>query len=602
MAAERALVVDMRRAESERRLVGLLRLMTDYHWHYIAAIASIMVAALARVGILLLIAYFVDDILFMDNVEQVIPFIALGFLGLAVVEGGMSYLAGRLSGKTAEQVAWRLRNYLFDHMQRLSFSYHDRMQTGELLQRATSDVETIRRFYIEQGVGLGRVLLLFTVNFIAIAFIRLELALISIVTIPILVSVSIYFFRKISDIYDDFQAKEGILSTALQENLSGVRVVKAFARQDYERDKFEKTNWAKYQSGRQLIIMEGRYWPFTDLVLGFQFVASLFIGATLALNGDITLGQYLAFVGMLGWMINPMRQIGRLIVQVSTALVSYDRVMEIIKQEKEPLRENEAAPVQELRGEIEFKNVNFGYDEEMPVLHNISFRAEPGQTIALLGSTGSGKTSLLALLPRFYDYTSGSITLDGLELREYPRAFLREHIGVVEQEPFLFSRSIRENITYGVSREVSDEEVFTAAQAAAIHDVILSFPEGYQTLVGERGVTLSGGQKQRVALARTLLKNPKILILDDATSSVDTETEAAIRSALGNMMKERTSFVIAHRIHSVMTADLILVMDKGRIVQMGTHDELMLEDGIYRRTYDMQSRIEEELEKELASV
>jgi len=255
-----------------------------------------------------------------------------------------------------------------------------------------------------------------------------------------------------------------------------------------------------------------------------------------------------------------------------------------------------------LQGAVAFKNLNFAYGDGPQVLRDISFEAKPGQTIALLGSTGSGKTSLMSLLTRFYDYEDGSISIDGVELTEYPKYFLRKHIGVVQQEPFLFSTNIRNNITYGVHRDVSDEEVFAAARAAAVHEVIQEFPEGYDTVVGERGVTLSGGQKQRVALARTLLKNPKILILDDATSSVDTETESEIRDALNNMMKQRTSFVIAHRIQSVMNADLILVLDKGRIVQRGTHEELMQVDGIYRQTYDMQARIEDELEREIASV
>jgi ATP-binding cassette subfamily B protein len=275
---------------------------------------------------------------------------------------------------------------------------------------------------------------------------------------------------------------------------------------------------------------------------------------------------------------------------------------EILVDDWEVLGKHDPAPVKQLSGHIRFSQVNFHYDADKPILHDISFEVQPGQTIALLGSTGSGKTSLMGLLTRFYDYSDGSITVDGIELREYPRAFLRENIGIVEQEPFLFSRTIRENITYGVQRAVSDEEVFAAAKAAAAHDFILQFAEGYATKVGERGVTLSGGQKQRVVLARTLLKNPRILILDDATSSVDTETESQIRGALDTLMNKRTSFVIAHRIQSVMNADLILVMDKGRIVQRGTHEQLMLEEGIYRRTYDMQARIESELEMELSHV
>jgi ATP-binding cassette subfamily B protein len=275
--------------------------------------------------------------------------------------------------------------------------------------------------------------------------------------------------------------------------------------------------------------------------------------------------------------------------------------MEVIKQEREPLDGGGIQPEGDVRGEIAFDEVCFKYeDDHTPVLENISFHCQPGQAVALLGSTGSGKSTLVNLLPRFYDLTGGSLKLDGVEIAQYPRKYLRRQIGIVEQEPFLFSRTIRENISYGVGREVTDEEVETAARAAAIHNMIVTFKEGYNTLVGERGVTLSGGQKQRVAIARTLLKNPRILILDDSTSSVDLETEAEIRQALENLMKNRTTFIIAHRIQSVMNADQIIILDKGKIVQKGTHDELLGQDGTYRRIYDLQTRIEDELDKEIA--
>ncbi|MCL4531142.1 MAG: ATP-binding cassette domain-containing protein, partial [Chloroflexi bacterium] len=285
----------------------------------------------------------------------------------------------------------------------------------------------------------------------------------------------------------------------------------------------------------------------------------------------------------------------------STGMVSYGRLMEIVKQAREPLTEGRVQPNGPVRGDIVFENVSFIYsDGKNEVLKNISFHIRPGQSIALLGSTGSGKTSLVNLLPRFHDYTSGRILLDDIELKDYPREYLRKQIGIVQQEPFLFSRSIRENIMYGVGRSVSNEEIERAAKAAAIHDVILGFPDGYNTLVGEKGVTLSGGQKQRVTIARTLLKNPRILILDDSTSSVDTETEAEIRSALYDLMEDRTTFIIAHRIQSVMTADLILVLDKGEVIQMGTHEDLVVQnDGMYRQIYDIQTRIDEELEIEI---
>jgi ATP-binding cassette subfamily B protein len=304
------------------------------------------------------------------------------------------------------------------------------------------------------------------------------------------------------------------------------------------------------------------------------------------------------------WIIWPIRNMGRLIVQMSTGIVSFGRIVEVIREEREPLDAGDYIPENAIRGDLAFSGVCFAYEDapDIPVLKNISFTCKPGQKIALLGSTGSGKTTLANLLPRFYEYTQGSITLDGIELKRYPRKYLRSQIGIVEQEPFLFSRTIRNNITYGVHREVSDEDVITAAQAAAIHESIVSFQDGYHTLVGEKGVTLSGGQKQRVAIARTIIKNPKILILDDATSSVDVETEADIRQALDNLMEDRTTFIIAHRIQSVMNADLIVVLDNGEIAQMGQHEELLAQEGIYRQIYDIQTRIEEEMEKEIASV
>ena len=573
---------------------------------------------------MLLIGWFVDDLLspqptVMDfgsfshlslpvigathpDLPAFLPWVALGFLALAVAQGAFSFLSGHWSAYAAEKTAWRMRNYLFNHLQRLSFSYHDRMQTGELLQRVTSDVEAIRRFYVEQGVGIGRILIMFTVNMLAIVFISPVLGLMSVAVIPVLVIVSYFFFGVIEKKYEEFQNQEAKLSTTLQEHLSGVRVVRAFARQEHETQKFEHENWEKFLRGKELLQLNAVYWPLTDLLTGAQYVFGFMVAALLVLDGSISIGAFIAYAGLIGTVIEPMRQLGRLVVQSAQGLGSYGRVAELIKQEREELGDDIPAPVDALRGEVIFENVHFEYDAETPVLHDVSFRCAPGQTIALLGATGSGKTSLVNILPRFYDYTGGSIRIDGVELRDYPKAFLREQIGIIEQEPFLFSRSIHENITYGVSREVSDDEVFAATRAAAVHDVILGFPEGYQTLVGERGVTLSGGQKQRVALARTLLKNPHILILDDATSSVDTETEASIRAALSGSDGKRTTFVIAHRVTTLMHADLILVLDNGRIVQSGTHDELIAVDGIYRETYEMQSRIDDELEKELAHV
>jgi ATP-binding cassette subfamily B protein len=593
---------EIQHAISDYRLIGLWRLMRGFRLTYLVATITLGIGALARTGTYLWLRYIIDDILPQSpSLIKLLP-VALGFIGLALVQGGFTFLSGSLTARTAEGVARRLRNYLFDHVQRLSFTYHDKTPTGDLIQRSTSDVEAIRRFFADQAIGAGRILLLFTINFGAMLSLNRDLALITIVVIPFIVIMSIIFFRKVSRTYEAYQEQEASLSTALQENLTGVRVVKAFARQTYEREKFERENWEKFRLGKRFMTMHSLYWPISDILSALQMLFGLTIGAMMALDNTITVGTYLAYAGMIVWIIWPMRNLGRMIVQMSTGLVSYGRVAEILRQLREPMDIGNVIQKDELRGSVTFNDVCFAYEGSEVVLEEINFHCEPGQAIALLGPTGSGKTTLVNLLPRFYEYTSGSLTLDGIELKSLSREFLRDQIGIVEQEPFLFSRSLRENIAYGVKREVTDDEIEDAAKAAAIHDSIVTFPDGYDTLVGEKGVTLSGGQKQRVAIARALLKDPRILILDDSTSSVDLETEGLIRRALERLMKGRTTFIIAHRIQSVMNADLILVLDHGRIVQRGTHNSLVAQEGIYKRIHEMQTRIEAELEKELSSV
>ena len=593
--------LDLQTTISKNRLVGIWKMMQGFRLRYSGAIISLGVSALAKTYTYLLLRYFIDSYFVTKEPAVGLPYIALGFVGLAVVEGGFTFLSGVLASQTAEGITQRLRNYLYDHMQHLSFTYHSNTKTGELIERSTSDVDALRRFFSDQAISIGRIILLFIINFIALLNLNVKLALISIIVIPFVLAVSIFLFKKVTKAYESYQEQEAILSTTLQENLSGVRVVKAFSRQPYEIEKFEKDNWEKYIRGKKLLIMHSLFWPVSDILCGAQMLAGYLIGATMAINGEITVGTYLAYAGLVVYIIYPLRNLGRVIVQTSTGLVSYSRVMDIIKETREPLDQGDYLPDENVKGNFEFIDVKFEYEPGDHTLEDVSFNVKSGQVIALLGSTGSGKSTLVHLLPRFYEYTGGRILLDGIELNRYPRKYLRQQIGIVEQEPFLFSRSIRENITYGVGRDVSDEEVEQAARAAAIHEVILTFQDGYQTLVGERGVTLSGGQKQRVTIARTLLKNPRILILDDSTSSVDTDTEVEIREALQNLMKDRTTFIIAHRIQSISSADLILVMDKGRIIQQGIHNDLVRQVGVYNQIFNIQTRIEDELEKELAS-
>ena len=625
------LTYDLKDTLTANRFVGLWRMATGFRTIYLVAVVAAGLAALSRSAVFYLLRYFVDDVLTSADRQWQILWVAAGIIFLALLQGLFSFGMGRLAAQTAEGVARRLRNYLYDHMQRLTFTYHNTMQTGELIQRATSDVDTLRRLFQDQLIGIGRTGLLFLVNISALALLHGWLALLSIPMLPVVAVASFFFFKRMETVFESYQSQDAAVSNRLQEKLTGVRVVKAFARQSYEIERFEEENWEKYRRGVKIANLHTLFWPFIEFLTGGQILFGMYMASMMALNGEISIGTYVAFIGLLAATMWPVQGIGRLVAHVSTGLVSLNRVQEIIRQEREQLEEGTAPTNKRLRGALQFRNVQFAYEtptaeeskeakkgkgankdlqetrrrafaERGYVLRDINFDVQPGQVIGLLGATGSGKSSLVNLLPRFYDYSGGNITLDGEELRAYARGFLRSQIGIVQQEPFLFSTTIRNNITYGLGRDVSEEEMEAAARAAAIHDVVQTFPKGYDTLVGERGVTLSGGQKQRVTIARTLLKDPAILLLDDATSSVDTATDATIRAALSRLMQGRTTFIIAHRVQSVMTADLILVMEAGRIIQRGSHNELVSQPGVYRQVFELQVQIEADLEREIAEV
>jgi len=591
---------DLTKIKTKNRIAGIWQMMSGYRLKYFLAIFSQLFSTVFKSSVYILLSWFIDTWLISN--ERPIPAygIGLGFVLLALCEGLFTFYSNSTANYIAEKMALRIRNNLYDQIQRLNFAYHATVDTGDLIQRATSDVDAVRRFFSEQAIGIGRICFLYAVNFIAIYRMDSSLALSTLMIVPLVFLMALFFFRKIGKRYEAYQNQDALLSTMLQENLTGVRVVKAFARQDYEIEKYRKENWKKFLLGKKLVFTEALFWPSTDLLCGFQMVISYMLGAYATISGRISVGDFVAFQALIVWIIWPIRNMGRLIVQMSRAFISFQRIMEIFANEQEPLDEGTVMPRKVPEGEINFDHVSFAYQPENETLHDLSFHVSPGQSVAIIGPTGSGKTSLINLLPRFYEYTSGRITLDGMELNRIPRNYLRKHIGIVEQEPFLFSRSIAENITYGAGRDVSTDEIIQAAKAAAIHESILSFEKGYDTLVGERGVTLSGGQKQRIAIARTLLKNPKILLLDDATSSVDMDTEVEIRAALNELMKDRTTFIIAHRIQTIMQADLILVMDQGKILQSGTHQELVQQEGFYRQIFNLQSQIEEALEKELS--
>ncbi len=576
---------------------GLWFLLKGYKIRFFSALFFQAVAVAAGTAGYFVLRFYIDDIINTGDWRFPLIYFSLFYIAFALIRGLFSFLTARGTGATAEGIARDLRNSIFDHTQKLSFSYHDKTRTGELIQKSTSDVDTLRKFYSEMVAGLSRILFMFIINLTSIFYLNTKLALFSIIAIPFIAVMSTMFFKKIHNAYESYQDQDGKVSAAVQENLTGVRVVRAFARQEFEKEKFEVENREKFVRGKRFLMNHALYWPTSHIICAAQVIFGITMGALMVIDSTLSIGDFVAYIGFLNTIIWPIQQMGRMIAQLSTSWVSYSRVASILLNDQEDLTSGN--DVKELIGDVQFKNISFSYDNSAAVLKNINLSCKPGESIALLGETGSGKTSLVNLLPGFYSKDEGELIIDGIPIEGYSRHFLRSNIGIVEQEPFLFSTTIKENITYGVKRDVTDEDIFKAAKAASIHDSIKNFPEGYETMVGEKGVTLSGGQKQRIAIARTILKDPKILILDDSTSAVDAETEDQIRAALNNLMVGRTTFLIAHRIQSLIKADQILVFKEGEIIQRGKHKDLIEEPGFYKHVFELQNKIEAELEEEL---
>ncbi len=528
-------------------------------------------------------------------INQVSLFIIALSLGSAVFSFGQRYLHAWL----AERMAYDLRNELYDHLQRLSFSFHDRTDTGQLISRGTSDVNAVLRFagwaimqaantVLMTGVALG---ILYSTDW--------RLATVSLLPMPVVAVLAVRFRTRIRPIFRSIQQQFAVMTTVLQENLLGAQVVRAFAREDYEIRKFN----AEVERLRRHRLQSIRYWVSNNQTNTFLFSLCtsllLLYGGPRAISGELTVGILVAFSGYLALLSGPIQSIGEIVNSATEASAAGERIFEILDTRSDVADAPNAVALPAVAGEVIFDHVSFRYTSkdvgmERPYsVEDVSFVAQPNQVIAIVGPTGCGKSTLVSLVPRFYDVTSGAIRIDGLDIREVTIESLRRQVGIVLQEPLLFTGSIRENIAYG-RPDATDEEVVRAAKIAQAHDFIMSFPEGYNTYVGERGYTLSGGQRQRVSIARAILLDPRILILDDATASVDTETEHLIQEALSQVMQGRTTFVIAQRLTTAKRADLILVMEQGRIVERGTHDELLEGDGLYRRIYDLQLRDQEE--------
>jgi ATP-binding cassette subfamily B protein len=521
-------------------------------------------------------------------------------VGLTALAGCCIYLRGRFVSIASETTARRLRDRLYDHLQRLPIAYHDKADAGDLIQRCTSDVETIRGFLSGQIIELGRaVVMIATVVPIMIAL-DPWMALLAVAVIPVVVGFSIVFFARVRDAFKQADEAEGALTTQLQENLTGIRVVRAFARQDFEGAKFAERNARLRDLQRRLIRLMSYYWSSTDLMSVAQGGAVIMAGVYWISTGRLTVGTVFAFMAYVNMFLWPIRQMGRTLTDIGKTMVSLGRLDDILSVPREAESASAPAPPADWMpgGGLAVSHLAFSHGGDGHALKDVSFAVEPGQTLAILGPSGSGKSTLVHLLLRLYDYESGSIRIDGRELRDLARREARSLFGVVMQEPFLYSKTVRDNIRLG-GAQADDEDVKKAAAFACIHDNILEFEKGYDTLVGERGVTLSGGQRQRMALARAILKDPPILILDDALSAVDTETETLILDALRSRHRRRTTLVIAHRLSTLKSADTIIVLEGGRVVQAGTHARLVREDGLYRRLWEIQGSVRETLDQEM---
>ena len=512
---------------------------------------------------------------------------ALALILVALIKALAQYGFRVANTAASERMVKTVRDSLFGHIARLPFAWHMHHRTGDMIQRCTSDLETLNSFISEQMTGILRIVILLGFSIGFMFSMNARLAMIALAPVPVIVAYSIWFHHRVGVAFLDCDENEGILSTMAQENLAGVRVVRAFGHERAERDRFEKQN--AYYTGlwMKLAVPMATYWSVGDILSGTQILLTVCYGAVFCLHGEMTAGAYIAFLSYCALMTWPVRTLGRMISEMSKAGVSIDRIAYIMTSEEETDRGSRLTP--ELSGDIVFENVRFSYEEGKELLRNISFTVKGGSTLGILGGTGSGKSTLVLLMSKLYELEPGRgrISIGGVDLREIDTAWLRSHMSVVLQEPFLFSDSIRGNIA--ITRDdATEEEIRAAARVAALEETVDAFPKGFDTLVGERGVTLSGGQKQRTAIARALMQKAPIMVFDDSLSAVDSETDARIRAGLRDSFRNATVILISHRINSLKNADRILVLDDGRIAEQGTHDQLSRAGGLYQRICEIQ--------------
>lgn len=574
-----------------RRCFGYLR----PYWGIVAATYGVMLGiTVLSLVTPQLIRWIVDQGIRAQNLNLLAWAIA-GLIGLTLFKGVLTFFEGRWSEVMSQNVAYDLRNAIHSKLAELSFAYHDQTENGQLLSRAIQDVERIRFLTGRAVLRLTSSAMLAIGTAIALLWMNPQLALLSMAAIPLLAHRAYEFGRRMRPLSLAIQQQLAVLTSRLEQNLRGARVVKAFAQEKGEIARFDHENQRWFDLSADTARLQALNAPLLDLISNIGTIFIIWYGGRLVINGQLTLGELVAFSTYLSQLIQPVRRVGMIIPAISMAATAGERIFEILDTRSEVADAPDAYPLPPVQGHVRFDRIGFAYFNRHRVLNNITFEAQPGQIVALLGATGSGKSSIINLIPRFYDPTEGRITIDGHDLRRVTINSLRDQIGIVLQETTLFADTIRANIAFG-RPDATDDEVIAAAKAAQAHDFITGMTAGYQTAVGERGVTLSGGQKQRVAIARALLKDPRILILDDATASVDTATEKLIQVALANLMHGRTAFVIAQRLSTVRAANLILVLNKGQIASAGTHEELLRTSELYAHIYHGQLLVQAQSE------
>jgi ATP-binding cassette, subfamily B, multidrug efflux pump len=566
-----------------------LSYLRSYKGEALGAFVALLLSSAASLATPQLIAYAIDDGIAPHSLNVILLAVG-GLVAAALLRGLFQFLQGYLAERASQGVAYDLRNDLFAKIERLGFSYYDRVETGQLVTRLTSDVEQIRTFTGSGVVQLAAAAVMLTGTTALLFSLDWRLALVALAIVPVIFVLLLRFVRRIGPLFRGVQQTLGRLNSVLQEDLAGIRVIRTFAREDYESSRYRSVNDELLEKNLTTVRTFSNNFPFVFLLANLGTLAIILFGGLQVIGGSLSIGELVAFNTYLGFLLFPILTIGFLAAGISRAGASSQRVFEVLDAALEVQDAPNAVPLPPISCRVEFDEVSFRYPgDEREILRDISFTAEPGQTVAILGTTGSGKSTLVNLLPRFYDVTGGSVRLDGHDVRDVTLASLRSQIGIVMQSSLLFSGSVRDNIVYG-RPEATQEEVEAAARAARAGEFIRALPEGYDTIVGERGVGLSGGQRQRIAIARALVIDPRLLILDDSTSAVDVETEAAIQESLDQLMREsyRTVFVIAQRVSTVRDADLILILDEGGIAARGTHEELLRDSELYNEILDSQ--------------